>query len=53
MSARHVRRVQKQQLRNGPDNDPGSEDEEEAPSSAAAAPFNPFDLLSDEEEVKA
>lgn len=52
MSTRHLRRVQQQkEAELGKLADHSSEEESEEETTTAAKPFNPFDLLSDDEEV--
>ena len=56
MSSRHLRRV-KEQLQHDPatvgkvEEEEDEEEEGEEDTSASAKPFNPFDLLSDDDEV--
>jgi hypothetical protein len=54
MSTRHVRRLleQKQNIKQSEKEEEDEEEQEEDDGDAQApAPFNPFDLLSDEDEV--
>lgn len=48
MATRHLKRLQEQVQQRQPEEEEVSDDEEEE-DQPSSAPFNPFDLLSDEE----